>query len=377
MKQNPLLKIQEFGQSIWQDYIQRNIILSGELKQLINEDGIRGITSNPSIFDTAIAGSRDYDDDIRAMALEGKSIEEIYRFLTVRDVRQAADLFRPMYDGSEGKHGFVSLEVNPHLARNVEGTIQEARDLWKSLDRPNVFIKVPATREGLSCIRRLIGDGINVNVTLLFGLPRYREVADAYISGLEYRAAQGKSVDRVASVASFFLSRIDILVDPLLEKIIQSGTEQSVPAEKCRGQVAVASARQAYQIYKKIFRNERFQKLADQGARPQRLLWASTSTKTPEYSDVKYVEALIGPETVNTLPQETIRAYRDHGNPAPRLENDLGETGDVFESLFALDIDIDKITQQLEDQGIEKFNKPYDSLMETLEKKRASASKTR
>jgi len=377
MKQNPLLKIQEFGQSIWQDYIQRNIILSGELKQLIDEDGIRGVTSNPSIFDTAIAGSHDYDDDIRAMALEGKSIEEIYRFLTVRDVRQAADLFRPLYDGSEGKHGFVSLEVNPHLARNVDSTIQEARDLWRALDRPNVFIKVPATREGLSCIRRLIGDGINVNVTLLFGLPRYREVADAYISGLEDRAEQGKSVDRVASVASFFLSRIDILVDPLLEKIIKSGTEQSGLAEKCRGRVAIASAREAYQIYKKIFRNERFQKLADIGARPQRLLWASTSTKTPEYSDVKYVEALIGPETVNTLPQETIRAYRDHGNPVPRLENDLDATGEVLERLNALGINIDNITQQLEDQGIEKFNRPYDSLMETLKKKRASASKTR
>ena len=376
MKQNPLLKIQEFGQSIWQDYIQRNIILSGELKQLIDQDGIRGVTSNPSIFDTAIAGSRDYDDDIRAMALEGKSIEEIYRFLTVRDVQQAADVFRPLYDGSEGKYGFVSLEVNPHLARNVDRTIQEARELWRALDRPNVFIKVPATREGLSCIRRLIGDGINVNVTLLFGLPRYREVADAYISGLEDRAAQGKPVDRVASVASFFLSRIDILVDSLLEKIIKDGTEKRDSAGKCRGQVAIASARQAYQIYKKIFRNERFQKLADQGARPQRLLWASTSTKNPEYSDVKYVEALIGQDTVNTLPQETIKAYRDHGSPTARLEEDLDAAGDVLERLFALGIDIDNITQQLEDEGIEKFNKPYDSLMETLKKKRASASKT-
>ncbi|MGW8302595.1 MAG: transaldolase, partial [Desulfobacterales bacterium] len=367
---------QEFGQSIWQDYIQRNIILSGELKQLIDKDGIRGVTSNPSIFDTAIAGSRDYDDDIRALALEGKSIEEIYRYLTVRDVQQAADLFRPLYDGSEGKHGFVSLEVNPHLARNVDGTIQEARELWKALGRPNVFIKVPATKEGLSCIRRLIGDGINVNVTLLFGLQRYREVAEAYIGGLEDRAAQRKSVDRVASVASFFLSRIDILVDPLLEKIIKGGTEQSSPAEKCRGQVAIASAKQAYQIYKRIFQNERFRKLADQGARPQRLLWASTSTKNPEYSDVKYVEALIGPDTVNTLPQETIKAYRDHGNPAARLEQDLDAVGDVLERLNALGIDIDSITQQLEDEGIEKFNKPYDSLMETLENKRASASKT-
>jgi transaldolase len=377
MNQNPLLNIQQFGQSIWQDYIQRSIILSGELKQLIDEDGIRGVTSNPSIFDSAIAGSRDYDDDIRAMSLEGTSAEEIYRFLTVRDVREAADVFRSIYDGSEGKHGLVSLEVNPHLARDIDGTITEARELWKALDRPNVFIKVPATREGLSCIRRLIGDGINVNVTLLFGLPRYREVADAYISGLEDRVAQGKPVDRVASVASFFLSRIDVLLDPLFEKIIKDGTEQSVKAEKCRGRTAIASAKQAYQIYQEIFRNERFLKLANQGARPQRLLWASTSTKNPEYADVKYVEALIGSDTINTLPQETIKAYRDHGNPAARLEQDLDAAREVLETLSMIGIDIDKITQQLEDQGIEKFNTPYDSLMETLKKKRASASKTR
>jgi transaldolase len=377
MNQNPLLNIQEFGQSIWQDYIQRSIILSGELKQLIDEDGIRGVTSNPSIFDTAIAGSRDYDDDIRAMALKGKSAEEIYRFLTVRDVRETADVFRSIYDGSEGKHGFVSLEVNPHLARDINGTITEAQELWKALDRPNVFIKVPATKEGLICIRRLIGDGINVNVTLLFGLPRYREVADAYISGLEDRIAQGKPVDRVASVASFFLSRIDVMMDPLLEKIVKDDTEHSVTAEKCRGLTAIASAKLAYQMYKEIFRSGRFQKLANQGARPQRLLWASTSTKNPEYTDVKYVEALIGPETVNTLPQETIRAYRDHGNPALRLEQDLDAARAVLEMLFMLDINIDKITRQLEDQGIEKFNRPYDSLMKTLEKKRALALKTR
>ena len=377
MNQNPLLNIQEFGQSIWQDYIQRSIILSGELKQLMDDDGIRGVTSNPSIFEKAIAGSRDYDDDIRAMALEGKSIEEIYRFLTVRDVREAADVFRPIFDGSEGKHGFVSLEVNPHLARDINGTITEAQELWKALDRPNVFIKVPATREGLSCIRRLISDGINVNVTLLFGLPRYREVADAYINGLEHRAAQGKSIDRVASVASFFLSRIDTMVDSLLEKMIKNGKEQAGLADKCRGQTAIASAKQAYQIYKEIFRSERFRKLADQGARSQRLLWASTSTKNPEYDDVKYVEALIGQDTVNTLPQETIKAYRDHGNPSPRLEQNLEIAGDVLDNLVTLDINIDKITQELVDQGIEKFNKPYDSLMETLEKKRSSASKIR
>jgi transaldolase len=370
---NPLLKIQEFGQSIWLDYIRRQLITSGGLRRLIEEDGLRGITSNPAIFDEAIAGSHDYDDDIRAMAQAGKSIEEIYQSLTVKDVQMAADAFHPLYDESGGAHGFVSLEVNPHLAHDTEGTIREARQLWHALDRPNVFIKVPATKAGLPAIRHLISEGINVNVTLLFGLPRYREVAGAYIGGLEDRAARGEPLERIASVASFFLSRIDVLVDPQLDEIARQGGRKQDRAQKCLGEVAIASARMAYQIYKEIFHDGRFVNPARQGGRPQRVLWASTSTKNPNYPDVKYVEALIGPETVNTLPQETLSAYRDHGRPEPRLEKSPQEAREIMQHLAGLGIDIDAVTQQLEDEGVEKFNKPYDSLMETLRKARADA----
>jgi transaldolase len=374
MKENPLLKIREFGQSIWLDYLRRKMITSGELKELIVEDGLRGITSNPSIFDEVITGSRDYDDDISALALEGKDKHAIYETLTVKDVQDAADVFRPVYDELEGGDGFVSLEVNPHLAHDIEGTVSEARRLWNKLKRPNVFIKVPATKEGLKCIRRLISEGINVNVTLLFGLPRYREVARAFILGLEDRAKDGKSLKGISSVASFFLSRIDVLVDPMLEKISESGDGKAPSAEKARGQVAIASAKKAYQIYKKIFGEKRFRKLEEKGARPQRVLWASTSTKNPNYSDVKYLEALIGPQTVNTVPQETLNAYRDHGDPAPRLEEGIEKAEEILGLLPQLGIDIDQVTQQLEDEGIEKFNKPYDDLMANLEEKRSAAS---
>jgi transaldolase/glucose-6-phosphate isomerase len=373
MKGNPLLKIQEFGQSIWLDFLRRKMISSGELKGLIEEDGLRGITSNPSIFDKVITGSRDYDDDIRAFALEGKSAEEIYEALTVKDVQDASDLFRSLYEESEGESGFVSLEVNPHLAHDVEGTVSEARRLWRELDRPNVFIKVPATREGLKCVRRLISEGININVTLLFGLPRYRKVAQAYIKGLEDRTKEGKPIDTISSVASFFLSRIDVLVDPRLEKAMAGGGEKASLAERAHGQVAIASAKEAYQIYKKIFGGKRFRKLQAMGARPQRVLWASTSTKNPNYPDLKYVEPLIGPQTINTVPQETLNAYRDHGDPAPRVEENLEEAKEVLGLLSELGIDIDQVTQQLEDEGIEKFNKPFDDLLANLKQKRAAA----
>ncbi|MBI4772987.1 MAG: transaldolase [Deltaproteobacteria bacterium] len=373
MKENPLLKVRDLGQSIWLDYLSRKMIASGELQELIERDGLRGMTSNPSIFDKAITGSQDYDDDVRTLALEGKSKEEIYEALTVKDIQDASDLFLPVYDESEGKAGFVSLEVNPHLARDVEGTNSEARRLWKLLNRPNVFVKVPATKEGLQCIRQLISEGINVNVTLLFGLPRHREVAQAFILGLEDRAKAGRSLDTISSVASFFLSRIDVLVDPMLENLIKEGGPKAAVAKAVLGQVAIASAKEAYRIYKEIFGGKRFRELQEEGARPQRVLWASTSTKNPNYYDVKYVEPLIGPETINTLPQETLNAYRDHGNPAPRLEDDLEAAGEVLERLSDLGIDIDQVTRQLEDEGIEKFNQPYDNLMSNLEEKRAAA----
>ena len=366
MKKNPLLEIREFGQSIWLDFISRKMIDSGELEQFIEKDGIRGMTSNPSIFEKAIAGSGDYDDHIRALTMEGKRPEEIYQALTVKDVREAADRFRPIYDASDGRHGFVSLEVNPHLAGDVEGTLSEARRLWSALNRPNVFIKVPATREGLTCITSLISEGINVNVTLLFGLPRYRKVAEAYLAGLEKRIESGASLSRVASVASFFLSRIDVLVDPILKRKMKEVGSNTEMAKRIRGQVAVSSAKVAYQIYKEIFGGERFGSLAGQGARPQRVLWASTGTKNPEYSDIKYVEPLIGPETVNTLPRETLDAYRDHGVPAARLEQGVAEAEEALRELSRLAIDLDDVTRQLETEGIEKFNKPYDALMEIL-----------
>ena len=373
MSDNPLLKIQKLGQSIWLDYIRRSMITSGELKHLIEKDGLRGVTSNPSIFDKVIAGSDDYDSAIHALAMEDKGIEDIYHDLTVEDIRMTADVFRDLFDRSGGENGFVSLEVNPHLAYDIQGTVKEARKLWKDLDRPNVFIKVPGTREGLLAIRQLISDGINVNVTLLFGLPRYREVAEAYISGLEHRLRNDLPLDGIRSVASFFLSRIDVLVDPKLEKIINNGGNKEKIAEQLHGQTAIVSAKQAYQIYKEIFQQDRFRALADKGARPQRLLWASTSTKNPDYADVKYVEALIGPETINTIPRETLNAYRDHGDPKERLEDGLDEMRKMLSLLSEVGINIDQVTQQLEEEGVKKFNKPYDSLMETLEKKRNEA----
>ena len=369
MEKNPLFEIRELGQSIWLDFIRRKMMLSGELDKLISEDGIRGITSNPSIFKKAIADSEDYDDNIGTLAGEGKSAGEIYEILTVKDVQDAADHFRPLFDASNGKNGFVSLEVNPHLARDVEGTLTEARRLWAALCRPNVLIKVPATREGLTCITTLIDEGINVNVTLLFGLPRYREVAGAYIDGLGKRADRGESLAGIASVASFFLSRIDVMVDPLLEEKMKGGREDAEKAKRIRGAVAVSSAKIAYGIYKEIFGSERFQALAALGARPQRVLWASTSTKNSEYPDTKYVEPLIGPETVNTLPRETLDAYRDHGEPSARLEEGLGEAEEALKLLSQLDIDLDQVTLQLENEGIEKFNKPYDALLQTLAEK--------
>ena len=369
MKDNPLLKLREFGQSIWMDYISRHVINSGELRQLIEGDGLCGVTSNPSIFDKAIAGSHDYDDAIRSLACAGRNIAEIYQALTVEDVQMAADLFRPTYNRLERGDGFVSLEVNPHLAHDSRGSIDEARRLWAALNRPNVFIKIPATLEGLPAIRQLISEGINVNVTLLFGLPRYREVAEAYLAGLEDRAAGGLPVKGIASVASFFLSRIDVLIDPLLEKIMADGGPEAATAARLHGQIAIASAKMAYLIYKGIFDGDRFRRLSAQGARPQRVLWASTSTKNPEYPDVKYVEPLIGPDTINTLPPETINAYRDHGDPALRLEEHLDEAADHLKRLTELDIDLDEITRQLEDEGVAKFNEPYDSLMRTLAEK--------
>lgn len=367
MSDNPVRRLHDFGQSPWLDFLSRGLLQTGELARLIEEDGIAGVTSNPAIFEKAIVASDDYDEAIAELAAEGKNAQEIYELLTVADVQSAADLLRPLYDRTEGLDGYVSLEVDPHLALDTEGTLDEARRLHGKVDRPNLFIKVPATAEGLPAIEQLISEGLNVNVTLLFGLPRYREVAEAYIAGLERRAAAGEPVRGVASVASFFLSRIDVLIDPLLEEMMAAGEPRADQAKRLRGEVAIACAKIAYEIYHELFGGARFAALAERGARVQRLLWASTGTKNPDYPDTKYVEPLIGPDTVNTLPLETIEAYRDHGDPAARLEDGLAAAHATLDLLAEVGIDIDEVTAQLIEEGIDKFNKPYDKLIATLE----------
>lgn len=373
MKKNPLLALRELGQSVWLDFLGRSLIDSGMLARLIEEDGVSGVTSNPAIFEKAIDGSADYDDAIRALALRGRSVPEIYEALVVDDIRRAADLFRPLHERRGGADGFVSLEVSPLLARDAAGTVAEARRLWAAVGRPNVFIKVPATAEGIGAIRQLIREGINVNVTLLFGLPRYAEVARAHLEGLEGRAAAGEAVDRVASVASFFLSRIDVLVDSLIEKRLAECVPGGDIAAGLRGKTAIASAKEAYRMYREIYGGTRFASLASRGARPQRLLWASTSTKNPAYPDVMYVEPLIGPETVTTLPIETLDAYRDHGDPAPRIGEGAREAREALRLLAEAGIDIDEATQRLENEGVEKFIAPFDTLAASLAKKREAA----
>ena len=324
------------------------------------------MTSNPAIFEKAILESDAYDADIRALALRGATPQHIFEALSVQDVGEAADVFRPVYESTRGSGGYVSLEVNPHLAHDAAATIIEARHLWGALDRPNVLIKVPGTAEGLPAIRQLISEGINVNVTLLFGLPRYREVIDAYLSGIEARLGRNEPVEKIASVASFFVSRMDTLVDPQLEKIIAEGGAKAPLARELRGHIAVANSRQAYRIYREVFESERFKRLAARGAPVQRLLWASTSTKNPEYSDVKYVEELIGPDTINTMPLSTIDAYRDHGDPGWRIGQDAAAAAATLAQLAGLGIDMERVTQQLEEEGDRKFCEPYDKLMATL-----------
>ncbi len=373
MKDNPLLRLEKLGQSIWLDFIRRGQITSGELQKWIDEDGVTGVTSNPSIFEKAIAGSHDYDGAIRVSALEGKAVEDTYWALAVEDVQSAADLFRPVYERTEGRDGFVSLEVSPHLSRDTQGTLDQARLLWKAVDRPNIYIKVPGTPEGVPAIQQLLSEGINVNVTLLFGLPRYREVVGAYTAALQTRAEKGLPLEGVSSVASFFLSRIDVMVDPILEEAMKIDGKRAQTANRLHGQIAIATARAAYQIYKELFGEQRFKQLAARGARTQRLLWASTSTKNPAYSDVKYVDALIGRDTVNTVPLETLNAYRNHGDPTLRLEQDLEEARQSLTLLPEVGIAIDEITRRLEEEGIDKFVQPYDSLLGTLEARQKAA----
>jgi len=369
MKPSSLKLIRGYGQSVWLDYLDRELIDSGALRRLIENDAIAGVTTNPAIFEKSINGSTHYDGTIAALARQGQSPTAIYRHLTVRDVADAATLLRPMYDASDGVDGYVSLEVSPHLAHDTEGTLREARELWGALDQPNVLIKVPATRAGLPAVRRLLAEGINVNVTLLFGLTRYAEVAQAYLAGLEDREQANRSVRSVASVASFFLSRIDTLVDTMVEDLSKQSASSQADASPLKGECAIACAKLAYGQFRTTLSSARFRALAQRGARVQRLLWASTSTKNAAYSDVKYIEPLIGPDTINTMPLETIDAYRDHGQPAMRLMEELPRYEDVLTRLARLGIDREGVAQQLEEEGLRKFIAPYDKLIVSIVRK--------
>jgi transaldolase/transaldolase/glucose-6-phosphate isomerase len=358
---NNLQQIHDLGQSIWLDSFDRKLMDSGELQNLIDEDSLCGITSNPSIFEKAVSSSADYDEDVRKLASEGKNNEEIFFGFATSDIQRAADILKPVYDKAHGTDGFVSLEVSPHLANDTDGTIKQARELWKTVNRKNVMIKIPGTKEGLAAIRQCISEGININITLLFGLPRYEQVTEAYISGLEDRLKNNQPIDHIAYVASFFLSRIDVLIDPILK---QKKLDNLV------GEIAIASAKKAYEIYKEVFFDDRFRNLEKKGAKKQKVLWASTSTKDPSFSDVKYVEALIGPDTINTLPIETIDAFRDHGKAQDHLENNLVKATQELQQLEDNGINIDDITQQLEEEGVQKFNKAYEQLLKAIDEKK-------
>jgi transaldolase len=366
MSHNPLLVLRSLGQSIWLDYIERGMLASGELAHLIKNDGLGGITSNPSIFEKAISGHEDYDADIARLARHTSNATEIYETIALDDIGHAADLFLPVYERTRGRDGYVSIEVSPHLAYETDKTVKQAIRLWEKLHRPNIMIKVPGTRQGLPAIRRLLAQGININVTLLFGLARYREVLEAWLAGLEDRARAGQALPSVASVASFFLSRIDTAVDKRLDAL--AAQDKSVAA--LRGEAAIACARGAHRIWKETMQSGRWDRLAGEGAQSQRLLWASTSAKDPAYSDVKYVEPLIGPETVNTLPPETLVAYRKHGRPALRLEQDPEQVDSIVAGLAKRGIDLEAVAGQLEEEGVRKFIEPFDKLLAALEQRR-------
>jgi transaldolase len=357
---NPLRALRTLGQSVWLDDIRRGWLEDGTLARLIAEDGLSGLTSNPAIFEKAMAAGDEYAEPIRRCARLGLGPGAIYESLALDDIRAAADLLRPTYDAG-GADGFASLEVSPHLADDTEATLREARRLWQALDRPNGMIKVPGTRAGLPAIGTLLAEGVNVNVTLLFGVQRYREVVDSFLEGLERRAQAGRPVDRVASVASFFISRIDTLVDGRLDAL---GTPL---ARELRGRAAIAAARLAHEAYTQWTATERWARLAAAGARPQRLLWASTSSKDPAYEDTRYVEMLVAPGTVSTMPRATLDAYRDHGRPALWREQGLQGARLTWKGLYELGIDPQATSEQLEREGIRKFVEPFDSLHARIE----------
>ena len=371
---NPLRELEAAGQAVWLDYLHRKILENGELKRLIDEDGIKGLTSNPSIFEKAIGSGDAYDDRVQAAlkTTDGAPMS-IYERIAIADIQAAADIFRPTWDRLGGKDGFVSLEVSPKLANDTEGTVAEARRLWKAVDRPNLMIKVPGTKAGTPAIRRLIGEGINVNVTLLFGVAAYLDVAEANIHGLEAAKAAGRDVSKIHGVASFFVSRIDTKIDKAIDaRLAQSpAPDEALRLKRVRGKIGIANAKRAYQRYLEIIATPQWKALAEAGASPQRVLWASTGVKDPSYPDTLYADELIGPDTIDTLPPATIDAFRDHGTVSESLTRGVAEAEHDLAEAEGLGLDLDTVTDSLVVEGVEQFAKAFDALLKAVADKRA------
>ena len=368
---NSLQQLATVGQSVWYDNIDRSQLQSGQFKRMLTEDGVVGVTANPTIFEKSISAGHAYDEQMHQLIQAGKNTSDIYEALVIQDIRTVADTLRPIYEATESHDGYVSLEVSPDLANDTDGTISEARRFWQMVDRPNLMIKIPATPAGIPAIRQAISEGINVNVTLIFSLDSYRAVVDAYLNGLESRNSEGKDIDRIASVASFFVSRVDTLVDKLLDNKIKasSNPDEQQHLKALEGKAAIANARLAYQEFKRIFNSPRFESLKHAGAHVQRPLWASTSTKNPAYRDVLYAEELIGPDTVDTMPLETIENFRDHGKVANTLENDIEGAHKALEELEKVGISYAQVTQQLQDEGVQKFADSFHQLFAGIKNK--------
>ncbi len=373
MNGNPLRKLQEIGQSVWLDNLSRHLMNSGELKRLIEEDGLTGITSNPTIFQKAISGSKDYDASLKSLLQKGiRDEKELFLDLAIEDIARAADMLWPVYQRSGGKDGFVSIEVSPDLSYDPEKTVAEAKRLFSAIDKKNILIKVPGTKQGLPAIEQLTAEGVNVNVTLLFSGKRYEEVAEVYIRGLEKRARKEQPIHEITSVASFFVSRVDTLTDKLLEARISSASTDTKKQEikNLLGKAAVANARLAYQKYKSIFSQKRF--LVLKGANVQRILWGSTGTKNPNYSDIKYVQELIGPDSINTLPEATLMAFKDHGRIQITIGDHLEDAARLFAELKVVGVDINQVTEQLENEGVKLFSDSLSLLLKEIAEKRDS-----
>lgn len=362
----------ELGQSLWYDNIERRLLENGELKAMIERGDIYGVTSNPSIFQNAISKSEDYDAELARLAESGADAAEIFDQLTISDIQAATDLFAPLYEATEGGDGYVSIEVHPDFAGDTQASIDEAQRLWDLVDRPNLMVKIPGTQEGLPAIQQSIANGININITLIFSRQRYDEVIDAYLSGLEQRVEAGQPIDGIASVASFFVSRIDSKVDAWLDELMRQEGPQAALAANLRGRIAIANAKLAYALFRERFSNERFAALKSEGARTQRPLWASTSTKNPAYPDTLYVDELIGPDTVNTVPPQTLEAFKDHGRVEATITEDLDAARRALADLESVGLSLDRATAELEEEGVAAFSKSIHGLLDTIEERRAA-----